>query len=124
MKERFNDNYDSYLLFSYPEGRTQLMSIKGEEFDPINVYGFDERTTTLKGIKYYYTLIIFINIFFKAFVLESGRIIQVTTKEVRMITTFRETPSTVTPRANLTSLWNSDNKIEYFALAMPQQNNV
>ena len=51
LKENLNDEFDSYLLFSYGvTAKTNILCIQGEDFEPISLSGFDESARTVEGI--------------------------------------------------------------------------
>ena len=53
LKESPNNDCHSHLIFSYPAAnQTQLMSIKGEEFEPVTIPDFIETEQTIYGKNY------------------------------------------------------------------------
>jgi hypothetical protein len=50
LKERPNEEFHSHLIFSYSAANeTQIMSIKGEEFEPVTIPDFVETEQTIHG---------------------------------------------------------------------------
>ncbi len=50
LKEKLDDQYDSYLLFSYGAAKkTQILTMKSEDFEPADIKGFEENEATLAG---------------------------------------------------------------------------